>query len=386
MENPLTIAPQRLLWSAMPTIKPTTPKTQQPYPNYIPPNNDKHDTAFQWPDWAIYLLSPWGPTSIAVHALYHVINLAFNNLPSYTIPTKLGNSSNRFQHNINIEEVFNSVIHPITKEIITKYTKLMGDPALKGLWLPAMSKELHHLAQGKEGVTVGASTIFYLTHDEIRRRIPKDCTVTYARIVINHCPQKDDPNQVHITVGSNLINYPYKLTTRTANMVSAKIMWNSVISTPGAKFGGKDIKNMYLKTPLNWYKYMQMPLKFSSHMTPPTTTIYMKKPSMAMPTWKFDVACMVYHKPESWQTSYYTNTWDNMATSKYNTHPIFGNASPGPSDLICASTTLVSNTLATKISSTSLLHYTLKYMKLLRIGLAISTVASMSSRAMANVW
>jgi hypothetical protein len=44
-------------------------------------------------------------------------------------------------------------------------------------------------------------------------------------------------------------------------MVSAKIMWNSVISTPGAEFCGADIKNMYLKTPLNQYEYMQMPLK-----------------------------------------------------------------------------------------------------------------------------
>ena len=113
-----------------------------------------------------------------------------------------------------------------------------------------MSKELHRLAQGKEGVTVGTNTVFYLTHDEIRR-IPKDRMVTYAQIVIDHRPQKDDPNQVRITVGGNLINYPYKLTTHTADIVSAKKMWNSVISAPGAKFGGGDIKNMYLGTPLD---------------------------------------------------------------------------------------------------------------------------------------
>ena len=100
-----------------------------------------------------------------------------------------------------------------------------------------MSKELHRLAQGKEGVTVGTNTIFYLTHDEIRR-IPKDRTVTYTRIVINHRPQKDNPNQVRITVGGNLIDYPYKLTTRTADMLSAKIMWNSVISMPGSNLVG----------------------------------------------------------------------------------------------------------------------------------------------------
>ena len=146
-----------------------------------------------------------------------------------------------------------------------------------------MSKELHRLAQGKEGVTVGTNTIFYLTHDKIRR-IPKDRTVTYARIVIDHHSQKDDPNQVRITVGDNLIDYPYELTTRTADMVSAKIMWNSVISTPGAKFGGADIKNMYLETPLDRYKYMRMPLKLF-----PYNIVEHYKHSMASlhgyPTW-----------------------------------------------------------------------------------------------------
>jgi hypothetical protein len=49
----------------------------------------------------------------------------------------------------------------------------MDDPALKALGVPATSKELHGLAQGKEGVTVGTNTIFYPTHDKIRR-IPMD--------------------------------------------------------------------------------------------------------------------------------------------------------------------------------------------------------------------
>jgi hypothetical protein len=56
---------------------------------------------------------------------------------------------------------------------------------------------------------------------------------------------------VRITIGGNLINYPYELTTQTADMVSSKIMWNSVISMPNTKFGGADIKNLYLETPLN---------------------------------------------------------------------------------------------------------------------------------------
>jgi hypothetical protein len=109
----------------------------------------------------------------------------------------------------------------------------MKEPLLKDLWTKAMSKELHQLAQGCSGITKGTNTIFYLSHAEILS-IPKDRTVTYGRIVIDHRPQKEDPNHVCITVGGNLIKYPFKLTTCTADMLSLKIMWNSIISTPDA--------------------------------------------------------------------------------------------------------------------------------------------------------
>ncbi len=122
-----------------------------------------------------------------------------------------------------------------------------------------MSKEIHHLAQGKEGVTKGTNTIFFLSHKEICL-IPADRTIMYTRIVIDHRPQKDDPNHVRITVGGNLINYPFELTTRTTDMVSSKILWYSTISTKGARFASADIKNMYLETPLDRYEYMKMPL------------------------------------------------------------------------------------------------------------------------------
>ncbi len=78
--------------------------------------------------------------------------------------------------------------------------------------------------------------------------------------MIDHRPQKEDPNCVHITVGGNLIDYPFELTTRTADMVSSKILWNSVISTKDARFAGADIKNMYLETLLDQYEYMKMPI------------------------------------------------------------------------------------------------------------------------------
>jgi hypothetical protein len=141
---------------------------------------------------------------------------------------------------INIKEYCYGVVHPVTKKTITHYRNLIKDPLLKDLWIKAMSKELHHLAQGCPCVTKGTTTIVYLSHSDICK-IPQDQTVTYARIVIDHSPQKEDPNHVSITVGGNLIKFPFKLTTRTANMVSSKILWNSVISTKDARFAGADI-------------------------------------------------------------------------------------------------------------------------------------------------
>ena len=95
-----------------------------------------------------------------------------------------------------------------------------------------------------------------MTIDEIKQ-IPKDRTVTYARIVVDYCPQKDDPNRVRITVGGNLIDYPDELTTQTADLVTSKILRNSVLSTPNAKDACADIGDMYLQTPMDCYEYMR---------------------------------------------------------------------------------------------------------------------------------
>jgi hypothetical protein len=160
---------------------------------------------------------------------------------------------------IGIEEGCFGVVHPVTKQTITKYWKLQHNPNPKDLWAPAMSKELHRLAQGKLGITKATNTIFFLSHNEIQN-VPKDQTVAYARIIINHWPQKEDPNCVRITVGGNLINYPFELTTHTTDMVSSKLLWNSTISTPEAPFAGAEMKNMYLETPLDCFEYMRVPI------------------------------------------------------------------------------------------------------------------------------
>ena len=85
-------------------------------------------------------------------------------------------------------------------------------------------------------------------------------------MVVDFHPQKPDPNRVRIIAGGNLIHYPGELTTRTANLTTSKILWNSVVSTDDAKYMFIDIKNLYLGTPLERYEYMSIPLQlFPQH-------------------------------------------------------------------------------------------------------------------------
>ena len=86
--------------------------------------------------------------------------------------------------------------------------------------------------------------------------------------MINYRPQKADPNRVRITAGGNLIkDYPGELTTRTADLTASKILWNSILSTRGAKFMGLDIKSFYLTATLDRYEYMKMPIDvFPEHI------------------------------------------------------------------------------------------------------------------------
>jgi hypothetical protein len=189
------------------------------------------------------------PCNISCQALYHIIYLGFARAPATSIPCQL-------IHNqctgpvIEIKEYCKGVVHPITKETITHYRKWIKDPLLTDLWHKAMRKELHSLVQGCTGITKGTNTIFFLLDADICD-IPSNRTVTYAHIVIDHHPQKEDPNCVPITVGGNLIDYLFELTTRTADMVSSKILWKSVINTKDACFAGANIINMYLETPLD---------------------------------------------------------------------------------------------------------------------------------------
>ena len=230
----------------------TIPKTRQHVPT-VPTVTQEDDEQPPQPRRSMRFMSP---NIISQHALHYVIGRALETNTLESVPTKLMNDKFVFSPEIDLEQFCGGVVHPTTQETITKYEKLIASPELRAVWIKAMSKELHRLAQGFDDIE-GTNTIHFMSLDEIKN-IPADRTVTYARIVVDYRPQKEDPNRVRITVGGNLIDYPGELTTRTAGLTTTKILWNSVLSTPGAKYMCADIKNFYLETPLDRFEYMRM--------------------------------------------------------------------------------------------------------------------------------
>eukprot|EP00804_Cyclotella_cryptica_P029865 CCRYP_010777-RA/>CCRYP_010777-RA protein AED:0.22 eAED:0.28 QI:0/0/0/1/1/1/4/0/696 len=98
------------------------------------------------------------------------------------------------------------------------------------------------------------------TQPRCSTRLDRRKDVTYGRIVANFRPEKDYPYRIRLTVGGNRINFPGDCGTPTADMITVKILLNSVISTVNAKFMTIDIKDFYLNTPMERPEYMQLKL------------------------------------------------------------------------------------------------------------------------------
>jgi hypothetical protein len=67
-------------------------------------------------------------------------------------------------------------------------------------------------------------------------------------------------NRTRLTLGGNLIKYPGDVSTKTAELETIKMLFNSIISTNGARFISIDIKNFYLNTLLERPEYVCIPV------------------------------------------------------------------------------------------------------------------------------
>jgi len=113
------------------------------------------------------------------------------------------------------------------------------------------AKEMGRLAQGFKDVK-GSNTIFFIP----RNKIPKNKKPVYMKINCNYRLEKQDPYRIRITVGGNQIIFKEDKSSPTCDIVTIKMHWNSVNSTPNAKYATLDVKDFYLQNDLEEYEYM----------------------------------------------------------------------------------------------------------------------------------
>ena len=126
------------------------------------------------------------------------------------------------------------------------------------LYETAYSKELGRLAQEIPGQVEGTDALFFIDKSSGPDNIWRD--ITYGRVVMNYRPEKYDPYRVRICVGVNRIHCPWDCVTPTVDMITVKLLLNSIVWKPNAKFMSIEIKDFYLNMSIPRYEYMRLKL------------------------------------------------------------------------------------------------------------------------------
>ena len=133
---------------------------------------------------------------------------------------------------------------------------------MKTTWLRFTANELGRIANGIPDRVRVTDCIEFIP----KSNIPKGKKVTYANMVCDYRPLKDEPYRVRLTVGGNKLDYFGETASPTANLLETKLLINSVISDAhkGARFLGIDIKDFFLLSslPADQKEYMRIHSKY----------------------------------------------------------------------------------------------------------------------------
>jgi hypothetical protein len=129
-----------------------------------------------------------------------------------------------------LPEMANAVICPETGKSL-KHQELITKLRYKIKWIRSTANEINRL--------YNTNTIRLICRSDI----PKGRKVTYCSFVVDIKDHKEEKERTRLTIGGDQIEYPGDKSTRTAGLTTAKILINSVISTPGAKFLVIDINS-----------------------------------------------------------------------------------------------------------------------------------------------
>ena len=144
----------------------------------------------------------------------------------------------------NLQHFANAVVHPDTGAML-EYRDLLKTN-MRDQFIQANIDEIGRLTDGRVGnsASIPSNTMAFVHWSEL----PRGKKATYLRIVADYRSHKPNPNRVRWTAGDDKIHYPGTVSTPTAEMLTAKLLFNSVISTDNARFMGIDISDFYLNS------------------------------------------------------------------------------------------------------------------------------------------
>ena len=134
------------------------------------------------------------------------------------------------------------------------YIHLMKDAQHKIFWKKSFANELGRLVQGTNKRVNGTYTICFIDYENIPSERRK--YITYGNILVDYCPQKDEPIRTQLTVQGNLIDYSGNVRIHTADTTKANIVCNGIFYMTKSKYICIDNKNIYLGTSLTRYEYL----------------------------------------------------------------------------------------------------------------------------------
>ncbi len=202
-------------------------KDRQVCTNSTPAQNTRSKTAGDWPT---------GKGHCEVRTIEQELVLAC--IQIYTeVRRKPIEASSLAQPKFPIK-ILNAVLNKDTGELM-EMRQLLHNPKYSNLWGKSYTKELGCLAQGIPG-TKGTDTIVFIKYNKIP--LDQRRNVTYGKTVVRYWPEKDNPNQMRLTVGGNRIVCPFDVSTPTVEMMTVKMHLNSVISTKGAHYCTIDLR------------------------------------------------------------------------------------------------------------------------------------------------
>jgi hypothetical protein len=137
------------------------------------------------------------------------------------------------------------------------------------LWDEANMEEIGQLFQGlgpNSKMPTGTNTLFFIHC----HKVPRNKKSTYIRVICADRPKKTQTRRVRWTMGGDRIVYIGDVSTKTADIATSKMLFNSVISTPCGRFMTGDLKDFYLGTDKTEYEYTRIPV----HLLPDSIITY----------------------------------------------------------------------------------------------------------------